>query len=166
MSLYVYIHNMYKWMRISGMRTSNWAGSWYPPTGQPLGQGFLEMCPMVPSKHSFAQVPCTCASDVCMHVYYKWNAYVTNYKWHVYIALDYEYDEHVSVYVHIYIYSYIHNYIYMHTHHSRSHKLATNHLLYHRFLFTLRNGQGHRFFIAERPQLGPLGRIQESQGSQ
>ena len=65
------------------------------------------------------------------------------------------------LYMYIYIYSYIHNYIYiyMHTHHSRSHKLATNHLLYHRFLFTLRNGQGHRFFIAERPQLGPLGRM-------
>ena len=65
MHVLVYIHNMYKWMRISGMRTSNWAGSWHPPTGQPLGQGFLEMCPMVPSKHSFAKVPCTCASDVC-----------------------------------------------------------------------------------------------------
>ena len=73
----------------------------------------------------------------------------------MYIALDYEYDGHVSVYVHIYIYSYIHNlYIYMHTHHSRSHKLATNHLLYHRFLFTLRTGQGHRFFIAERAAAG------------
>ena len=52
------------------MRTSNWAGSWYPPTGQPLGQGFLEMCPMVPSKHSFAQVPCTGSLHMrfrCMH---------------------------------------------------------------------------------------------------
>ena len=108
--------------------------------GSPWGRGFWKCT------HSFAQVPCTCASDVCMHVYYKWNAYVTNYKWHVYIALDYEYDGHVCVYVqiyiyyiyiiiyiivHIYIYTYIYIqsymyvciYIYMHTHHSR---LLTN----------------------------------------
>ena len=54
------------------MRTSNWAGSWYPPTGQPLGQGFLEMCPQWSLQntalhrflaHALQMYACTCITN-------------------------------------------------------------------------------------------------------